>query len=68
MSDDRRITVDGDKFIEIIDQMTVMAEKVKQAQVAIVRVTMLLYDLIEQPHPASLDEVAQALGEAQHGT
>ena len=65
--EDRMMAVDGDKFIEIIDQMTVMGDQINAAKTSLVRITMLLYDLIDQPHPAKLTEVAQRMDIA-HGT
>jgi len=68
MNDDRIMPVDGDKLIEIIDQMTVMSDQIKTAQVSLVRVTLLLYDLIDCPVPDKLAEVAALLQDVSHGT
>ena len=42
----RMMAVDGDKFIEIIDQMTVMGDQINAAKTSLVRITLLLHDLI----------------------
>ena len=55
---DNPIEVDGDKLLEIIDQMTVMGEQMKQQRASHIRITMMLFDLLGMEVPPHLTEAA----------
>ena len=58
MSDRGIVPIDGDKLLEIIEQMTVLAEQVKQAQVSILRITMLMHEATGVPYEQTLARIA----------
>jgi len=58
----RTMTIDGDKLVEAIGQMAVMADQLNSLHASVVRVTMMMHELCDIPAPAHLAK--QMSGEA----